>query len=417
MNARAEVAVDEDPARRWRELGVLAVAMVLSMSTWFSTAAVLPQLRREWDLSQVAASWLTIAVQLGFVFGAVVSAVFTLADRVRPRRLVLLGTLGAALANVALLAAGGIGAGLPLRFAVGAFLAWVYPPALKAMSAWFRRGRGLALGVMVGALTLGSALPHLIRSLGSPPWEAVIVATSALTVLGGLVAELAATDGPFLAPSAPFDPRQIGQIVRNPRLRLASAGYFGHMWELYAMWAWFGACSADVLPGRPSLAALLTFAVIGIGAAGCVVGGVISDRSTRTAAAALAMALSAPVAAVIGFARNGPVAVVVVLGLLWGFWVVADSAQFSTIVTEHADPRYVGTALTLQLAMGFVLTVFTIFLVPVVRDASSWGWAFLLLVPGPALGVVAMARLGLRPVPAPASAVPAPPPVFVSPFF
>ncbi len=248
------------------------------------------------------------------------------------------------------------------------------------------------------------------------PWQAVIVATSALTVLGGLVAELVATDGPFLAASAPFDPRQIGQIVRNPRLRLASAGYFGHMWELYAMWAWFGAFSADVLPGRPSLAALLTFAVIGVGALGCVTGGIISDRSTRTGAAALAMALSAPAAAVIGFARSAPVAVVVVLGLLWGFWVVADSAQFSTIVTEHADPRYVGTALTLQLAAGFVLTVFTIFLVPVVRDAASWGWAFLLLVPGPLLGVVAMVRLGLRPVPAPVQ-LPTPQPVFVSPFF
>ncbi|MCC6433997.1 MAG: MFS transporter [Acidimicrobiales bacterium] len=393
--------------------------MVLSMSTWFSTAAVLPQLRAEWSLSQLSASWLTIAVQLGFVFGALVSAALTLADRLRPRRLVLLGSLGAAAANVALLGAGGIATGLPLRFAVGAFLAGVYPPALKAMSAWFRRGRGLALGVMVGALTLGSALPHLIRSLGSPPWQAVIITTSALTVLGGLVAELAATDGPYLFPSAPFDPRQIGQIVRNPNLRLASAGYFGHMWELYAMWAWFGAFSADVLPDRPSLAALLTFAVIGIGAAGSVVGGVISDRVTRTAAAGLAMALSAAAAALIGFVRSGPIGVVVVLGLVWGFWVVADSAQFSTIVTEHADQRYVGTALTVQLAMGFVLTVFTIFLVPVVRDATSWGWAFLLLVPGPALGVMAMVRLGLRPAPAPApaSATAAPTPVFVSPFF
>lgn len=227
--------LEAEPERRWRELAVLAVAMVLSMSTWFSTAAVLPQLRVEWSLSPLRASWLTIAVQLGFVFGALVSAAFTLADRLRPRRLVLAGALGAATANAALLGAGGLGAGLALRFTVGACLAGVYPPALKAMSAWFRRGRGLALGVMVGALTLGSALPHLIRSLGSPPWQTVIIATSALTVVGGLVAELVATDGPYLFPSAPFDPRQLGQIVRNPNLRLASAGYFGHMWELCAI--------------------------------------------------------------------------------------------------------------------------------------------------------------------------------------
>ncbi len=184
----------------------------------------------------MASSWLAIAVQLGFVFGALVSAVFTLADRLRPRRLVLIGTLGAAAANALVLAADGLGRGLLFRFIVGAFLAGVYPPALKAMSAWFRHGRGLALGVMVGPLTLGSALPHLIRSLGSPPWQAVIIATSALTVLGGIVAEFVASDGPHLSPSAPFDPRQIALIIRDRRLRLSSAGYFGHLWELYAMW-------------------------------------------------------------------------------------------------------------------------------------------------------------------------------------
>jgi MFS family permease len=408
-------SVAADP-RRWRELAVLAFAMVLSMSTWFSTAAVLPQLREAWGLSQVASSWLAIAVQLGFVFGALVSAIFTLADRLRPRRLVLFGTLGAAAANVLVLAADGLGAGLALRFTVGAFLAGVYPPALKAMSAWFRRGRGLALGVMVGALTLGSALPHLIRSLGSPPWQAVIIATSALTVLGGIVAEFVASDGPHLSPSAPFDPRQIGLIIRDRRLRLASAGYFGHMWELYAMWAWFGAFANDLLPGRSSVAAMLTFVVIGAGAAGSVVGGVISDRVSRAGAAALAMALSGTIAGVIGFLRTAPIGAVGVLGVLWGFWVVADSAQFSTIVTEHADQRYVGTALTLQLALGFALTVFTIFLVPVIRDAMGWGWSFLVLVPGPVLGVWAMRRLSAidAVVPAP---LPSALPVFVSPFF
>lgn len=350
------------------------------------------------------------------MFGALISAVLTLADRLRPRRLVLLGAVGAAIANASALGAHGLAAGLPMRFAVGAFLAGVYPPALKAMSAWFRRGRGLALGVMVGALTLGSALPHLIRSIGSPPWQAVIIMTSGLTLAGGLLAEFGAIDGPYSFPSAPFDPRQIGLIVRDKRLRLASAGYFGHMWELYAMWAWFGSFAATILPGRPSAAALLTFLVIGAGALGSVVGGIISDRRSRTSAAGLAMAISGAVAAVIGFLDRAPVGVVIGLGLVWGFWVVADSAQFSTIVTENADQRYVGTALTLQLALGFVLTVFTIFLVPVVRDGSSWGFAFLLLVPGPLLGVWAMWRLNAEPPPAPAAAPPSNR-IFVSPYF
>jgi len=407
-----------DDPRRWGQLAVLAAAMVLAMSTWFSTAAVLPQLRARWELSTVAGSWLTIAVQVGFVGGALLSAVLTLADRLRPRRLVLFGALGAAVANALILAAPGPGWALVGRFAVGACLAGVYPPALKAMSSWFRHRRGLALGVMVGALTLGSALPHLIRSLGSPPWQGVIVATSLLTAAGGLLAEFGADDGPYLLPSAPFDSRQIGRIVTDRRLRLASAGYFGHMWELYAMWAWFGAFSAELLRDRPSLAALLTFLVIGAGAPGSVLGGLISDRVTRTGAAGLAMAASGLAAAVVGFLVDAPPAVAIALSLWWGFWVVADSAQFSTIVTEQADQRYVGTALTLQLAAGFVLTVFTIFLVPVVREAGGWGAAFLLLVPGPLLGIWAMRRLGGLPPREPvAPTVSAPAPVFVSPFF
>jgi len=425
MNARDDrqpvaastwTAGGEDP-QRWRQLVVLACAMVLAMSTWFSTAAVLPQLRVAWSLGSVASSWLAIAVQLGFVFGAVLSALFMLADRLRPRRLVLLGACGAATANAVALVAGGLAVGLPARFAVGACLAGVYPPALKAMSGWFRRGRGFALGVMVGALTLGSSLPYLLRSIGSPPWELVIAGTSVLTVLGGLLAELGGRDGPHLAPSAPFDPSQIRLIVRDRRLLLASAGYFGHMWELYAMWAWFGVFAADVFAGRPSTAALVTFFVIAAGSVGSLVAGLISDRISRPGAAGLAMALSGGTAAVIGFAAHGPAALVVVLGLVWGFWVVADSAQFSTIVTETTDSRYVGTALTLQLAVGFVLTVFTIFLVPVVRDALGWGAAFALLVPGPLLGVVAMRRLASMPVTPAAAPAPAAQPAFVSPFF
>jgi MFS family permease len=385
-----------DDSQRWRQLTILAIAMVLSMTTWFSTAAVLPQLRVEFDLSATSSSLLAIAVQLGFVAGALVSASLNLADRLPPRRLVLIGALGAATANGLLLVADGPLLATLSRFLVGVALAGVYPPALKAMSAWFVRGRGLALGVMVGALTLGSALPHLLRGFGSPPWEAMIVLTLLLTVLGGLIADRVASDGPYAFPSAPFDPAQIRTVLMDRRVRLASLGYFGHMWELYAMWAWIGVFYGDVFADSPNTASLVTFAVIGIGAAGSVVGGLISDRTSRTTAAGLAMGLSGTMAIVVGFTETRP-ALAVTLGLVWGFWVVADSAQFSTIVTEVADQRFVGTALTVQLAVGFILTVFTIFLVPWVRDQSSWGWAFLLLTPGPLLGVAAMRRLASLP--------------------
>jgi MFS family permease len=379
-----------------RELTLLAIALVLAMSTWFSTAAVLGQLRVAWDLSTTQASWLTIVVQLGFVAGALASALSNLADRVTPLRLILLGAAGAAVANALVVAADGFTLGLAARFLTGVCLAAVYPPALKAMSSWYRTGRGFALGVMIGALTLGSALPHLLNGIGGLDWRITLLIASALTAVGGVVADRACSPGPYSLPAARFDPTQLRTIVANRDFRLASAGYFGHMWELYAMWAWIAAFYGDALGSRRA-ASFTAFAVIGIGAAGAVYAGSMSDRLSRPEAASLAMRWSASVAIVIGFLVDAPAPVVIGVGLVWGFWVVADSAQFSTIVTEVVDARYVGTALTIQLATGFVLTVFTIFLVPVVRDAHGWGWAFLLLAPGPMLGAWAM-RL-LRPAP------------------
>jgi len=392
---------DADPPQRWRALAVLALAMVLAMTTWFSASAVLPQLRALWGLSEGTASWLTIAVQLGFVAGALVSAALNLADLLAPRRLILVGSMGAAFANVGLLAAHGAGAAIPLRFATGFFLAGVYPPALKAMSTWFRRGRGTALGIMVGALTLGSAGPHFVNSIGGAGWRSVIVVTSVLTLAGGLLAELASRDGPYPFPAAVFDLRQAGRAFLNRGVRLASLGYFGHMWELYAMWAWFAAFFTDVLVRHgedPTSvirrhAALATFAVIGVGAIGCWAGGVLGDRWGRTRTTALAMVLSGTCALTIGLLRDASPTLVLGVGLVWGFWVVADSAQFSTIVTEVADQSYVGTALTLQLAAGFVLTVATVWLIPVLQDHLSWQWAFGFLAPGPFLGALAMLRL------------------------
>ena len=375
-----------------KQLTVLAVALVLAMSTWFSTAAVLGQLRDAWGLSRVAASWLTIAVQLGFVAGAVLSAATNLADRLAPRRLILLGTLGAAAANAAIPLLDSYGAALVARVVTGAALALVYPPALKAMSSWYQTGRGFALGVMIGALTLGSALPHLVNALGGLDWKPTLLAVSAITVAGGIIAEVLGQDGPHTPARAPFDPAQFRNIIRNRQFGLASLGYFGHMWELYAMWAWMAAFYGDAFTS-PRLASAAAFVVIGAGAAGSVYAGLVSDRRSRTAAASLAMRWSGAAAIVTGFLVDAPDVIVLAAGVIWGFWVVADSAQFSTIVTEVVEPKYLGTALTMQLAAGFTLTVFTIFAVPIVRDSIGWGWAFVLLAPGPLLGDWAMRRL------------------------
>jgi len=384
----------------WRVLTLLAITLVLSMSTWFSASAVIPQLRREWLLSDSAAAWLTIAVQLGFVCGALVSSLLNLSDIIPPRHMILGGSIGAATVNLLLDVAGGGTLGIPLRFATGFFLAGVYPPAFKLMSTWFRRGRGIALGILVGAISVGSAMPHLVNGLGGLDWRLVIYATSALTLVGGLITEFAVTEGPFPFPRATFDVRQAGRVFANRGVRLASFGYFGHMWELFAMWAWFVVFFSDELAARgssASSAAYATFAVLSIGALGSWLSGILAERWGRTKTTALLMGISGSCCLLVGAVFGGPAWLVLTVSLVWGLTVVADSAQFSTMVTELADQAYVGTALTLQLAVGFALTVATIWLIPLLENAFGWRWAFAFLAPGPALGALAMLRLKTLP--------------------
>jgi MFS family permease len=371
------------------------------MTPWFSASAVVPQLRALWALNDDGAAWLTIAVQLGFMTGAVLSSFFNLADIVAPRHLIFAGALGATVANSLLLLADGVVSALPLRFATGFFLAGVYPTSLKLMATWFVRGRGVALGTLVAALTLGTAGPHLVNGLGGLDWRVVIVVTSVSTLLGAVIVELLVREGPFPFPAAVFDPRQVGAVLRNRAVRLASLGYFGHMWELFAAWAWFLPFYAASLraAGRPSgtLAAFATFAFIAAGAPGSWLAGLLGDRWGRTATTALMLGVSATCSLTIGLLYGRSPWLLLALGLVWGFTVVADSAQFSAVVTETASQAYVGTALTVQLALGFLLTTVTIRLIPFLESAVGWRWAFAFLAPGPLLGMAAMLYLRTLP--------------------
>ena len=382
---------------RWRALTLLSGTLVLSMSTWFSASAVVPQLREQWNLSDAVAPWLTIAVQLGFVTGAVFSAVLNLSDIASPRHVILGGAIGAATVNGFLAVTSDEVTGILLRFATGFFLAGVYPPAFKLMATWFRKGRGLALGILGGAIIVGNAMPHLVNGLGGLDWRVVIYVTSILTLAGGLIAEFLVREGPYPFPRAIFDPRQAGRVFANRGVRLASIGYFGHMWELFAMYAWFLVFFSDHLAAQgPSVgpaAAYATFAVIAVGSLGCWVGGLLGDRWGRTKTTALMMAVSGSCSVLIGLLFGSPTWVVLMIGLVWGFTVVGDSPQFSTMVTELADQAYVGTALTLQLAVGFTITVATIWLIPFLESEFGWRWAFAVLAAGPIVGVFAMLRL------------------------
>lgn len=375
------------------------------MSLWFSASAVVPELTEAWALDSGSAAWLTMSVQLGFVAGALLSGLTTLADVVNPRTLVAYSALlgAAATAGIAAFVSGAPTA-IGLRFVTGMALAGVYPPGMKIMAGWFREGRGRAIGILVGALTVGSAAPHLLRVAGGiGDWRLVLYLSAGLSVAGALIAILGLRSGPYEAPAAPFDPHAVGRMLRDRPTMLANAGYFGHMWELYAVWTWIplylaASFARDGIPfTTPRLAGLLAFATLAIGGLGAWVAGLAADRAGRTSVTSLSMAISGACCLTAGLVFGAPLWLVAPFCLLWGFAIVADSAQFSTCVTELAEPSYVGTALTLQTAVGFLLTTVTIRLLPVWQARWGWAWAFAPLALGPALGTAAMLRLRRRP--------------------
>jgi MFS family permease len=378
-------------------LGLICTGVVLCMTTWFSATAITPELIPLWHLSAAQVSWLTNAVQLGFVTGALLSSFINLPDLVPLRKLMGVSALVAATANLSLLFVPSTTWLLVARFVTGVALAGVYPPALKLMSTWFVRGRGTALGFVIAALTLGSALPHLVRFLTNRVhWQAVVVAASGCTLAGGALVVFLAAEGPFPFSKAVFNPRYVGVVLRNRPLVLANLGYFGHMWELYAMWGWFLAYVSAASPHlglNVKTASLVTFAVVASGAVGSVLGGLLADRTSRPLAAGLMMTLSGVCAITIGVVFNGPVWLFLPVAVLWGITVVGDSAQFSAMATELSDLSYVGTALALQLGLGFALTLVSIRITPLLAAQIGWRWSFLPLAAGPAVGVIAMVLL------------------------
>ncbi len=394
-----EVIREQDATnRKWLMIGLLSLAEFLAMAVWFSASSVVTDLTTLMRLDASGQSWLTMTVQIGFVVGALAASIFTLADRVSSRRLFVFSIFGAVAATALI----PLFIGVPmlvmgLRFLTGVFLAGVYPVGMKIMATWTDQDRGLGIGLLVGALTLGSAAPHLLNSfVGAADWRVVLWGAALLAALGGIIAFLFVQEGPNRAPSARFKPGDIGHVLRNRPVMLANLGYLGHMWELYAMWAWlslFLTTSFAQVGVELQVASFVTFLAIGVGGIGSIAAGKLADRIGRTQVTSVSMLVSGACALVIGQFWGGHPVLVSGLALIWGLFIVADSAQFSASVTELIDRRYMGTALTLQTSLGFLLTLFSIRLLPTLVDWVSWRWAFSFLAVGPLVGIWAMQKL------------------------
>ena len=391
---------EENPRR---VLLLLSIAELLAMSLWFTGTAVLPQVTSIWHANISLGAWLTIAVQVGFAVGAITFAVFNIPDVFSPIRVLVISSLAAAAANAAFafIAADPLPAIL-LRGATGFFLAGVYPTGMKIIAGWFQRGRGLALGIMIGALSVGSALPHGVNSIGSIPWRGVVLAGSGFAVLAAIIVGLAVHEGPYAMPQSRLHISQIFEIARNRRLRLANFGYLGHMWELYSMWGWIAVILASASQWTKAQSEAGTTLVIAIGAIGCVWAGSASDRlqtatesqkiAQRAKVTIIAMAVSAACCVLGALVFHQPVLLLLV-ALVWGIAIIADSAQFSAIISEVAEKSYVGTALTLQTALGFLLTAISIRAMAAIAQHFGWQWALASMAIGPLLGIWAMTGL------------------------
>ena len=382
-----------------RQLVLVSLVQVLAVSTWFAASAAAPALRAEWEIGRVGEALLTIGVQLGFVAGALASAATNLPDRVHPPRLMGLGAGAAALATLltALVADGPVLA-VVLRVVTGVALALVYPVGMKIVVSWFAHRRGLAVSVMVGSLTLGSIFPQLVAGSLGPAWRTALVVTAVLAGVAALLQRWIVV-GPLVTRSDGFHPGVVLDVWRERAPRLANLGYLGHMWELYAVWAWAPAYLTASLVARDEPApratvGLVVFLAFGLGGlGGCLLAGLVGDRWGRARAAAGAMVVSGGCCLLAAVLFGAPLWLLVPLLVVWGASVIADSAMFSACLGTVVDPRYVGTALTLQTALGFLLTVVTIQGVPVVAGALGWPAAVALLSVGPLLGSVAMLRL------------------------
>jgi MFS family permease len=376
-------------------LAIIVIAQFLCTSVWFAGNAVVQDLNRDYNLSEDVVGILLSAVQLGFIAGTLSFAILTIADRFSPVKVFFFSSLLAASANVTIIFTDGeVAVLLGLRFLTGFFLAGIYPVGMKIASDHFGSGLGKALGFLVGALVVGTALPHLIKSISvQVAWDIVFISTTSLAVLGGLLMLALVPDGPFRKAAQGFDYKAIIKVFNKREFRATALGYFGHMWELYAFWAFVPVMIAWYLTSHQTGeldVSLLSFYIIGSGGLACVVSGLLSRRYGAKKIATVALICSG-ICCLISplsfyFSLEGYVAYL----LFWGLVVIADSPMFSTLVALSAPQASKGTALTIVNCIGFSITIVSIILLGFLADQISPQFIFLALSPGPILGLLAM---------------------------
>jgi MFS family permease len=390
---------------KWSSVALLVICEAMALSLWFSATAIIPVLRLEFAIDDARASLFSSIVAVGYVVGTLGSAVLGLADRLHPRHFFMVSAVVAAGANAAILLFDPTSlVVITLRFVTGICMAGLYPVGMKIASTWAKGDSGYLIGVLVGGLTLGAAVPHLFNAAGSLDWHFTLLVASAFAVIGGLLINLVGL-GPAYGKVPPFNPAAVLKAWTDKSIRLANFAYFGHLWELYAMWAWialFLHASFAMRLGHDDAvvelyANLATFAVVGAGVASCLVVGLLADRFGRTHITAAVMILSGTCSLTAGFLFGDSIWLVMALCLIWGAAVVPDAPQTSACIIELSDRSYVGTMLTVQTCVGFMLTMIPIHLVPQMVEAFGWRYAFAPLAIGPFLGALAMHRLRAHP--------------------